>query len=70
VFSFVKVSTTSFVITGQLHNPPFGEDIQLKIMEFGDFSSLVVEYPDYNSLGEVLTKVIDFKASSGSMEGM
>jgi len=23
-------------------------------MEFGDFSSLIVEYPDYNSLGNTL----------------
>jgi hypothetical protein len=35
------------------HIPP-GEEIEVQIMEFGDLSSLAVEYPDYNSLGRVL----------------
>jgi hypothetical protein len=30
-------------------------DIEVKLMEFGDLSSLAVEYPDYNSLGKSLS---------------
>jgi hypothetical protein len=29
-------------------------------MEYGDFSSLIVEYPDYNSLGKVLKVLHDY----------
>lgn len=30
------------------------QDIEVKLMEYGDLSSLAVEYPDYNSLGQPL----------------
>ena len=30
-------------------------------MEYGDFSSLIVEYPDYNSLGKELKVLHDFQ---------
>jgi hypothetical protein len=30
-------------------------------MEYGDFSSLVVEYPNYNSLGKVLKILHEFQ---------
>jgi hypothetical protein len=31
---------------------PLKEEIEVKIMQYGDLSSLAVEYPDYNSLGQ------------------
>jgi hypothetical protein len=30
---------------------PNEDDLEVKVMEYGDMSSLVVEYPDYNSFG-------------------
>lgn len=30
-------------------------------MEYGDLTSLVVEYPDYNSMGEKLVKLADYE---------
>jgi hypothetical protein len=36
---------------------PEDTSLKIKVMEYGDFSSLLVEYPDYNSLGKVLYMV-------------
>ncbi len=38
--------------------------MQVKIMQYGDLSSLVVEYPDYNSLGDELIEVASIEALS------
>lgn len=53
----LSVRTDSFLVTGQLNHLPVREDFDIKIMEYGDLSSLVTEYPDYNSMGQVLTKI-------------
>ena len=39
---------------------PVDTHLKVKLMEYGDFSSLIVEYPDYNSLGKVLKVLHDF----------
>ena len=36
---------------------PTDAALHIKVMEYGDFSSLLVEYPDYNSLGKTLYEV-------------
>jgi len=36
---------------------PGQEDMEIKIMQYGDMSSLVVEYPDYNSFGAPLITI-------------
>ena len=54
VISLTKVDNTSYLFNGQFNRLPIGEHVTFKIMEFGDMSSLIVEYPDYNSLGEIL----------------
>jgi hypothetical protein len=36
---------------------PIDSTLKIKVMEYGDFSSLLVEYPDYNSLGRTLYTV-------------
>lgn len=38
------------------------DHLDVSIMEYGDLSSLVVEYPDYNSLGQVLQKIVEIKS--------
>ena len=35
--------------------------LKVKLMEYGDFSSLIVEYPDYNSLGKVMKVLHEFQ---------
>ena len=42
---------------------PNQDELELRVMEYGDMSSLVVEYPDYNSFGLPL---ISLGKSSGS----
>lgn len=44
-------------VAGQLNHLPLMEELTIKVMEYGDLSSLVVEYPDYNSLGLSLMPV-------------
>jgi hypothetical protein len=39
---------------------PVDTHLKVKLMEYGDFSSLIVEYPDYNSLGKVLKVLHDY----------
>lgn len=40
---------------------PVDTHLKVKLMEYGDFSSLIVEYPDYNSLGKELKVLHDFQ---------
>ncbi len=40
---------------------PLDTLLKIKLMEYGDFSSLVVEYPNYNSLGKVLQTLYEFQ---------
>lgn len=40
---------------------PVDTHLKVKLMEYGDFNSLIVEYPDYNSLGKVLKVLHDFQ---------
>ena len=42
---------------------PNSEDLEIKIMEYGDMSSLVVEYPNYNSFGLPLVTLGKTKGS-------
>ena len=35
--------------------------LKVKLMQYGDFSSLIVEYPDYNSLGKVMKVLHEFQ---------
>jgi len=47
-------SNNQFLIKGQLNHVQYIDGAELKIMQYGDLSSLVVEYPNYNSLGKSL----------------
>ena len=40
---------------------PIDTLLKVKLMEYGDFSSLIVEYPNYNSLGKVLNVLHEFQ---------
>ena len=42
---------------------PNNDAVTLKLMEYGDLSSLLVEYPDYNSLGLTLASLGSFKGT-------
>ena len=42
---------------------PNQDEIELRVMEYGDMSSLVVEYPDYNSFG---LPIVSLGKTSGS----
>ncbi|TNV73832.1 hypothetical protein FGO68_gene5700 [Halteria grandinella] len=57
VASLTKVSQNTFMFNGQFNRLPVSQTLSLSIMEYGDLSSLIVEYPDYNSLGSVLLKL-------------
>lgn len=56
-----KSSNNTFQFTGQFNRLPVKQTVSFSIMEYGDLSSLMVEYPDYNSLGGVVMKVGELK---------
>lgn len=45
-----------------LNYVPMDTFLKIKLMEYGDFSSLVVEYPNYNSLGNILKTLHEFRS--------
>lgn len=51
IMQFVEDESKGINMNAQLTYLPLLEEIEVKIMEYGDLSSLAVEYPDYNSLG-------------------
>jgi len=51
VIQFIDNSDGTCSVNGKLSHMPLKVALNIEIMEFGDFSSLAVEYPDYNSLG-------------------
>lgn len=53
-----------------MNHLPINIEYDVKLMEYGDLSSLVVEYPDYNSMGSVLAKVGTVKQTGMSAEAV
>ncbi len=43
-------------------------EIEVKVTEYGDLSSLAVEYPDYNSLGQPLLSLLKTSTKSLTSE--
>ena len=70
VFTIVQSGerNESIQVTGRMNMLPVGQNIELQIMEYGDFSSLIVEYPDYNSLGAKLLTVGSFRQATYTNE--
>ena len=51
VIQFIDNLDGSCSVNAKLSHMPLKVPLNIDITEFGDFSSLAVEYPDYNSLG-------------------
>ncbi len=49
-----KESETHYKVYGELRNLPFVENVKMKLMEYGDFRSLYIEFPHFNSFGDPL----------------
>jgi hypothetical protein len=62
VLSISGQGKTLFV-SGQMQHMPNQDELELRVMEYGDMSSLVVEYPDYNSFG---LPIVSLGKTSGS----
>lgn len=52
VIQLVEISEGTINIIGKVTHVPLLQEVEIKIMQYGDLSSLAVEYPDYNSLGD------------------
>ena len=57
IFTFIPKDNGKFTMNGQLNHLPSRNELEFKLMEFGDLRSLAVEYPDYNSLGNVMLTI-------------
>lgn len=68
VLQITKVGDYGMLINGQMNRLPVAQEVTLQIMEYGDLSSIIVEYPDYNSLGQSLMKLNSYTISSYTIE--
>ena len=69
MFSFTENEEgNGFIMNARLNDLPLLQEIDIKIMEFGDLSSLAVEYPDYNSLGNSILHLYSTVSSITSTE--
>ncbi|CDW79494.1 zinc carboxypeptidase family protein [Stylonychia lemnae] len=52
IYQLTQTGPYELTVNGQLSDLPLYMQLEIQIMEYGDLSSLAVEYPDYNSLGK------------------